>query len=82
MGSISVWQLLVIAAIVVLLFGTHRLRGLGGDLGVAIKGFKNALGDEPSERPSAQQDNSAWVPKRPNETIHPHDDAVEKKKHR
>ncbi|OUR63211.1 Sec-independent protein translocase TatA [Colwellia sp. 39_35_sub15_T18] len=46
MGGISIWQLLIIAVIVVLLFGTKKLRNLGGDLGSAIKGFKSALGDE------------------------------------
>ncbi len=46
MGGISIWQLLIIAVIVVLLFGTKKLRNLGGDLGSAIKGFKNAVGDE------------------------------------
>lgn len=40
MGGISVWQLLIIAVIVVLLFGTKKLRGIGGDLGGAVKGFK------------------------------------------
>jgi len=43
MGGISIWQLLIIAVIVVLLFGTKKLRNLGGDLGSAIKGFKNAV---------------------------------------
>jgi sec-independent protein translocase protein TatA len=46
MGGISIWQLLIIAVIVVLLFGTKKLRNLGGDLGSAIKGFKNAVTDE------------------------------------
>jgi len=46
MGSISIWQLLIIAVIVVLLFGTKKLRNLGGDLGSAIKGFKNAVTDD------------------------------------
>lgn len=45
-GGISIWQLLIILAIVLLLFGTKRLRNLGGDLGNAIKGFKKAMGDE------------------------------------
>lgn len=48
MGGISVWQLLIVAVIVVLLFGTKKLRNLGGDLGSAIKGFKNAIGDDKS----------------------------------
>ena len=39
LGGISIWQLLVILAIVVMLFGTSRLRNIGGDLGNAIKGF-------------------------------------------
>ena len=43
MGGISIWQLLIIAVIVVLLFGTKKLRNLGTDLGSAIKGFKGAV---------------------------------------
>ena len=46
MGGISIWQLVIIAVIVVLLFGTKKLRNLGGDLGSAVKGFKSAMGDE------------------------------------
>ena len=40
LGGISIWQLLIILAIVVMLFGTSRLRNIGGDLGSAIKGFR------------------------------------------
>jgi len=46
MGGISIWQLLIVAVIVVLLFGTKKLRNLGSDLGSAVKGFKNAVTDE------------------------------------
>jgi len=46
MGGISIWQLLIVLGIVVLLFGTKKLRGLGTDLGGAIKGFKKAVSDE------------------------------------
>lgn len=46
MGGISVWQLLIVVVIVVLLFGTKKLRGLGGDLGSAVKGFKKAMSDD------------------------------------
>lgn len=46
MGGISIWQLVIIAVIVVLLFGTNKLRNLGSDLGSSIKGFKKAMGDE------------------------------------
>jgi sec-independent protein translocase protein TatA len=45
LGGINIWSLLIILVIVLLLFGTKRLKNLGGDLGGAIKGFKNALGD-------------------------------------
>ncbi len=50
MGGISIWQLLIIAVIVVLLFGTKKLRNMGGDLGSAVKGFKKAMGDEDTEK--------------------------------
>ncbi|NDL64529.1 Sec-independent protein translocase subunit TatA [Acerihabitans arboris] len=53
MGGISIWQLLIIAVIVVLLFGTNKLRGMGADLGASIKGFKKAMGDE--DKPTAPQ---------------------------
>lgn len=46
MGGISIWQLLIILAIVVLLFGGKRLRSLGSDLGSSIKGFKKEMGEE------------------------------------
>ncbi|OBU12131.1 Sec-independent protein translocase subunit TatA [Morganella psychrotolerans] len=46
MAGINIWQLLIIAVIVVLLFGTNKLRSLGSDLGASIKGFKKAIGDE------------------------------------
>lgn len=46
MGEISITKLLVIGALIVLLFGTKKLRSLGGDLGTAIKGFKKAMNDD------------------------------------
>jgi sec-independent protein translocase protein TatA len=49
-GGISIWQLLIILAIVLLLFGTKRLRNLGTDLGNAIKGFRGALNDADQEQ--------------------------------
>ena len=50
MGGISIWQLLIIAVIVVLLFGTNKLRGLGSDLGSSIKGFKKAMSDDEKDK--------------------------------
>jgi len=55
MGGISIWQLLIVAVIVVLLFGTKKLRNLGGDLGSAVKGFKNAIGDEKGSTQSVEK---------------------------
>jgi sec-independent protein translocase protein TatA len=50
LGGISIWQLLIILAIVVMLFGTSRLKNLGSDLGSAIKGFKNSMSDEEAKK--------------------------------
>ncbi|MBN2607345.1 Sec-independent protein translocase subunit TatA [Hydrogenovibrio sp. JE_KL2] len=44
--GISIWQLLIILAIVLVLFGAKRLRNVGTDLGSAIKGFKSAVKEE------------------------------------
>lgn len=46
MGNMGIWQLIILAVIVVLLFGTKKLRNLGGDLGSAVKGFKSAINDD------------------------------------
>lgn len=45
-GGIGIWQLLIILAIVVMLFGTKRLRTMGSDLGSAVKGFRKSMGDD------------------------------------
>lgn len=49
-GGISLWQLLIILAIVVLIFGTKKLKGLGSDLGGAVKGFKDSMKDGEEEQ--------------------------------
>jgi len=48
-GGIGVWQLLIILVIVLLLFGTKRLKNIGSDLGNAVKGFKGAVTDSEKE---------------------------------
>ncbi|MEJ2513933.1 MAG: Sec-independent protein translocase subunit TatA [Gammaproteobacteria bacterium] len=53
LGGISLWQLLIILLIVVLIFGTKRLKGIGSDLGGAVKGFRSAMQEGESE---AKQD--------------------------
>jgi sec-independent protein translocase protein TatA len=45
-GGISIWSLLLILGIVILIFGTKKLRNVGGDLGGAIKNFKKSVKDE------------------------------------
>jgi len=51
--GISIWQLVIVLGIVILLFGTKKLRNLGGDIGSAVKGFKTAIkegGDTANEK--------------------------------
>lgn len=54
-GGISIWQLLIILAIIVVLFGTKKLRNIGGDLGGAVKGFKKAMSDEDKANQQPQE---------------------------
>ena len=46
MGSFSIWHWLIVLVIVLLIFGTKKLRNMGGDLGGAVKGFKDGMKDE------------------------------------
>ena len=48
-GGISIWQLLIILVIVVLIFGTKKLKNIGSDLGGAVKGFKDSMKDGEEE---------------------------------
>ncbi|MBJ3814557.1 twin-arginine translocase subunit TatE [Shimwellia pseudoproteus] len=59
MGEISITKLLVIGALIVLLFGTKKLRTLGGDLGAAIKGFKKAMNDDEASAKSTTADDTS-----------------------
>jgi len=54
--GISIWQLLILLAVVILIFGTKKLKNVGGDLGSAIKGFKSAVkeGDAKDDDAAAQ----------------------------
>jgi sec-independent protein translocase protein TatA len=58
-GGISIWQLLIILAIVIMLFGTKRLRTLGSDLGSAVKGFRKSIQDEDPASSEGKPDDSA-----------------------
>lgn len=55
LGGISIWQLLIVLAILVLIFGTKKLKNLGADLGGAVKGFKEAVNKEDENKPTADQ---------------------------
>lgn len=60
MGSFSIWHWLIVLIIVVLVFGTRKLRNLGSDLGGAVKGFKEGMksadGEEMSPPPQQSGD--------------------------
>jgi sec-independent protein translocase protein TatA len=58
MGSFSIWHWLIVLAIVVLVFGTKKLKNIGSDLGGAVKGFKDGIKDGGASAdtpPAAQQ---------------------------
>lgn len=57
--GISIWQLLIVLAIVLVLFGAKRLRNLGGDLGSAVKGFKSAMQDEKADKKKVEEKDSS-----------------------
>jgi sec-independent protein translocase protein TatA len=57
-GGISIWQLLIVLVIVLLLFGTKRLKNIGSDLGNAVKGFKGAMSDSEKEADQERLDSS------------------------
>jgi len=54
--GISVTQLLIVLVIVIVLFGTKRLRNMGGDLGGAVKGFRSAMKDGEEDKNLAEKD--------------------------
>jgi sec-independent protein translocase protein TatA len=60
MGTFSIWHWLIVLVIVMLVFGTKKLRGMGSDLGGAVKGFKEGIKEgaasEPSQQSAVQSD--------------------------
>ena len=54
MGSLSIWHWLIVLIIILLIFGTKKLRNLGSDLGGAVKGFKDGMRDAPAEDKPAE----------------------------
>ena len=58
MGSISIWHWLIVLLVVVLIFGTKKLRNIGTDLGGAVKGFKDGMKSE-DDKPQAKAELSS-----------------------
>ena len=50
LGGISIWQLLIVLAIIILIFGTKKFKNIGGDLGGAVKGFKKAMSEDADKK--------------------------------
>lgn len=63
MGSLSIWHWLIVLAVVVLIFGTKKLRNVGQDLGGAVKGFKDGMKDDTTTaRKEAEAAAAAGIP--------------------
>jgi sec-independent protein translocase protein TatA len=54
MGSFSIWHWLVVLVIVLLVFGTKKLRNIGSDLGGAVKGFKDGMKGDEDKKPAGE----------------------------
>jgi len=76
LGGIGIWQLVIVLLIVVMLFGTKKLRNLGSDLGGALKGFKTAMGDDDKDKDNDQNHLSEATEEASGEAV---DETVEKK---
>jgi sec-independent protein translocase protein TatA len=55
MGSFSIWHWLIVLVIVMLIFGTKKLRNVGQDLGGAVKGFKDGMREANADKPADSQ---------------------------
>jgi sec-independent protein translocase protein TatA len=60
--GISIWQLLIVLLIIVLLFGTKKLRNIGGDLGSAIKNFRSSMKDSEEAKAEAEAGHAENAP--------------------
>lgn len=61
MGSFSIWHWLIVLAVVLLVFGTKKLRNIGGDVGGAVKGFKDAMREEQAAPKLDDADKSSTI---------------------
>ncbi len=55
MGSMSIWHWLIVLLVIVLIFGTKKLRNIGSDLGGAVKGFKEGMKSEETENSQIEE---------------------------
>ncbi|MDB5893512.1 MAG: Sec-independent protein translocase TatA [Rhodoferax sp.] len=64
MGSFSIWHWLIVLLIVVMVFGTKKLKNIGGDLGGAVKGFKDGMkeGSTADDKPASQVGSTVVTP--------------------
>ena len=65
MGTLSIWHWVIVLVVVVLIFGTKKLRNLGTDLGSAVKGFKDGMKSNEEEKPAQK----AEIPPSTGQTI-------------
>ncbi|CAB5589954.1 twin-arginine translocase TatA/TatE family subunit [Providencia hangzhouensis] len=59
----SPWQLIIIALLIILIFGTKKLRSLGSDLGESLKGFKKAMNDDEKAKAEQEKQDADFAPK-------------------
>jgi sec-independent protein translocase protein TatA len=81
LGGVSFWQLLIVFGIVILVFGTSRLKSFGGDLGGAIKGFKKAMDTDEDTSSSAETGESKKISSdgQPDATFSEHEEKEKEK---
>ncbi len=65
MGGLSIWHWLIVLVIVVLVFGTKRLKNVGKDVGEAVKGFKQGMSDDKSAGELSDQSQQQDAPQPP-----------------
>jgi len=79
LGGISIWQLLIVLGIIILIFGTKKLRNVGSDLGGAVKGFKEAV-NNPEKDAENKEDQASIEKKEADQVIDSTAEKTEQKK--
>jgi sec-independent protein translocase protein TatA len=69
MGTFSIWHWVIVLVIVMLVFGTKKLRNVGQDLGGAVKGFKDGMKDASADKPEDAPAQSQQVPQPPPQQV-------------